>query len=182
MWQYFYFSPFHCVFISISCISIQQSLTVLVPRVWPFLHHTISSVRKAALETLFTLLSTQDQVRFGDTSILLWCILESSWSQYSCFRALQHGWLQFCKTCWDTYFNSVSWKATKKFWILFTRYLYDLWPRYIPIVYLPLCILCSFVPIKHNLFLLIICSPSMWCRLKGSRIQSEQNRVWTEIE
>uniref|UniRef100_A0A8B9IZQ3 B-TFIID TATA-box binding protein associated factor 1 n=1 Tax=Amazona collaria TaxID=241587 RepID=A0A8B9IZQ3_9PSIT len=42
--------------------SIQQSLTVLVPRVWPFLHHTISSVRKAALETLFTLLSTQDQV------------------------------------------------------------------------------------------------------------------------
>uniref|UniRef100_A0A7M4F8G8 B-TFIID TATA-box binding protein associated factor 1 n=1 Tax=Crocodylus porosus TaxID=8502 RepID=A0A7M4F8G8_CROPO len=41
--------------------SIQQSLTVLVPRVWPFLHHTISSVRKAALETLFTLLSTQDQ-------------------------------------------------------------------------------------------------------------------------
>ncbi|EMP42146.1 hypothetical protein UY3_00533 [Chelonia mydas] len=42
--------------------SIQQSLTILVPRVWPFLHHTISSVRKAALETLFTLLSTQDQV------------------------------------------------------------------------------------------------------------------------
>ncbi|XP_029788086.1 TATA-binding protein-associated factor 172 isoform X3 [Suricata suricatta] len=41
--------------------SIQQSLTVLVPRVWPFLHHTISSVRRAALETLFTLLSTQDQ-------------------------------------------------------------------------------------------------------------------------
>ncbi|KAH0623625.1 hypothetical protein JD844_006574, partial [Phrynosoma platyrhinos] len=41
--------------------SIQQSLTDLVPRVWPFLHHTISSVRKAALETLFTLLSTQDQ-------------------------------------------------------------------------------------------------------------------------
>ncbi|XP_061491537.1 TATA-binding protein-associated factor 172 [Rhineura floridana] len=41
--------------------SIQQSLTVLVPRVWPFLHHTISSVRKAALETLFTLLSTEDQ-------------------------------------------------------------------------------------------------------------------------
>ncbi|XP_043911576.1 TATA-binding protein-associated factor 172 [Protopterus annectens] len=41
--------------------SIQQSLTVLVPRVWPFLHHTISSVRKAALETLFTLLSTQEQ-------------------------------------------------------------------------------------------------------------------------
>ncbi|XP_029465800.1 TATA-binding protein-associated factor 172 [Rhinatrema bivittatum] len=41
--------------------SIQQSLTILVPRVWPFLRHTISSVRKAALETLYTLLSTQDQ-------------------------------------------------------------------------------------------------------------------------
>uniref|UniRef100_A0A3B3T3U9 BTAF1 RNA polymerase II, B-TFIID transcription factor-associated n=1 Tax=Paramormyrops kingsleyae TaxID=1676925 RepID=A0A3B3T3U9_9TELE len=41
--------------------SIQQSLTVLVPRVWPFLRHTISSVRKAALETLFTLLSKADQ-------------------------------------------------------------------------------------------------------------------------
>ncbi|XP_041123938.1 TATA-binding protein-associated factor 172 isoform X1 [Polyodon spathula] len=41
--------------------SIQQSLTVLVPRVWPFLRHTISSVRKAALETLFTLLSKEDQ-------------------------------------------------------------------------------------------------------------------------
>ncbi|RXM36599.1 TATA-binding protein-associated factor 172 [Acipenser ruthenus] len=45
-----------------SLLTIQQSLTVLVPRVWPFLHHTISSVRKAALETLFTLLSKEDQV------------------------------------------------------------------------------------------------------------------------
>ncbi|KAI3362605.1 hypothetical protein L3Q82_001692 [Scortum barcoo] len=41
--------------------SIQQSLTVLVPRVWPFLRHTISSVRRAALETLYTLLSKADQ-------------------------------------------------------------------------------------------------------------------------
>ncbi|KAF6727063.1 TATA-binding protein-associated factor 172, partial [Oryzias melastigma] len=41
--------------------SMQQSLTVLVPRVWPFLRHTISSVRRAALETLYTLLSTADQ-------------------------------------------------------------------------------------------------------------------------
>ncbi|XP_077585999.1 TATA-binding protein-associated factor 172 [Stigmatopora nigra] len=41
--------------------STQQSLTVLVPRVWPFLRHTISSVRKAALETLYTLLSKSDQ-------------------------------------------------------------------------------------------------------------------------
>lgn len=55
-----------CVFF----ISIQQSLTVLVPRVWPFLHHTISSVRRAALETLFTLLSTQDQVRTNNYSDL----------------------------------------------------------------------------------------------------------------
>ena len=42
--------------------SMQESLTVLVPRVWPFLRHTISSVRKAALETLFTLLSKAEQV------------------------------------------------------------------------------------------------------------------------
>lgn len=41
--------------------SMQESLTVLVPRVWPFLRHTISSVRRAALETLFTLLSKADQ-------------------------------------------------------------------------------------------------------------------------
>ncbi|KAI2658061.1 TATA-binding protein-associated factor 172 [Labeo rohita] len=41
--------------------SAQQSLTVLVPRVWPFLRHTIASVRRAALETLFTLLSKADQ-------------------------------------------------------------------------------------------------------------------------
>lgn len=41
--------------------NMQQSLTVLVPRVWPFLRHTISSVRKAALDTLFTLLSKADQ-------------------------------------------------------------------------------------------------------------------------
>uniref|UniRef100_A0A3B1JH18 B-TFIID TATA-box binding protein associated factor 1 n=1 Tax=Astyanax mexicanus TaxID=7994 RepID=A0A3B1JH18_ASTMX len=41
--------------------SMQQSLTVLVPRVWPFLRHTIASVRRAALETLFTLLSKADQ-------------------------------------------------------------------------------------------------------------------------
>lgn len=73
------FYPWHCLSISLSC-SIQQSLTVLVPRVWPFLHHTISSVRKAALETLFTLLSTQDQVRIRVISVLLWCILECAWS------------------------------------------------------------------------------------------------------
>lgn len=41
--------------------SMQHSLTVLVPRVWPFLRHTISSVRRAALETLFTLLSRSEQ-------------------------------------------------------------------------------------------------------------------------
>ncbi|KAK5853581.1 hypothetical protein PBY51_014723 [Eleginops maclovinus] len=41
--------------------SMQQSLTILVPRVWPFLRHTISSVRRAALETLFTLLSKADE-------------------------------------------------------------------------------------------------------------------------
>lgn len=43
--------------------SMQQSLTVLVPRVWPFLRHTISSVRRAALETLYTLLSKYDEVK-----------------------------------------------------------------------------------------------------------------------
>lgn len=47
----------------ITC-SMQQSLTILVPRVWPFLRHTIASVRRAALETLFTLLSKADQVRY----------------------------------------------------------------------------------------------------------------------
>ncbi|XP_053244738.1 TATA-binding protein-associated factor 172 isoform X2 [Podarcis raffonei] len=67
--------------------SIQQSLTVLVPRVWPFLHHTISSVRKAALETLFTLLSTEDQSSAAWLTPILqdmlrhifqFCILESN--------------------------------------------------------------------------------------------------------
>uniref|UniRef100_A0A3Q2QZV1 BTAF1 RNA polymerase II, B-TFIID transcription factor-associated n=1 Tax=Fundulus heteroclitus TaxID=8078 RepID=A0A3Q2QZV1_FUNHE len=42
---------------------IEQSLTVLVPRVWPFLRHTISSVRKAALETLYTLLSKAEELQ-----------------------------------------------------------------------------------------------------------------------
>ncbi|XP_077865248.1 TATA-binding protein-associated factor 172-like [Saccoglossus kowalevskii] len=37
--------------------STNQSLAELVPRLWPFLKHTISSVRKAALETLYTLLT-----------------------------------------------------------------------------------------------------------------------------
>ena len=46
--------------------SLEQSLTILVPRVWPFLRHTISSVRRAALETLFTLLSKADQVNPQD--------------------------------------------------------------------------------------------------------------------
>ncbi|XP_073411973.1 TATA-binding protein-associated factor 172 [Dendrobates tinctorius] len=67
--------------------SIQQSLTTLVPRVWPFLRHTISSVRKAALETLCTLLSTQDQNCSGWLTPILQdmlrhifqiCILEST--------------------------------------------------------------------------------------------------------
>ncbi|XP_067858540.1 TATA-binding protein-associated factor 172 isoform X3 [Heptranchias perlo] len=80
--------------------SIQQSLTVLVPRVWPFLRHTISSVRKAALETLFTLLSTQDQ------SCVMWltpilqdvlrhiyqsCILESN---QEILELIQKVWLE----------------------------------------------------------------------------------------
>lgn len=77
--MYVCFYAWHCLYLSLSC-SIQQSLTVLVPRVWPFLHHTISSVRKAALETLFTLLSTQDQVRIRVINVLLWCILEYTWS------------------------------------------------------------------------------------------------------
>lgn len=50
--------PSHC--------SMQHSLTVLVPRVWPFLRHTISSVRRAALETLFTLLSRSEQVKIKE--------------------------------------------------------------------------------------------------------------------
>ncbi|XP_077114676.1 TATA-binding protein-associated factor 172 isoform X1 [Ranitomeya variabilis] len=67
--------------------NIQQSLTTLVPRVWPFLRHTISSVRKAALETLCTLLSTQDQNCSGWLTPILQdmlrhifqiCILEST--------------------------------------------------------------------------------------------------------
>uniref|UniRef100_A0A4W3KDG6 B-TFIID TATA-box binding protein associated factor 1 n=1 Tax=Callorhinchus milii TaxID=7868 RepID=A0A4W3KDG6_CALMI len=83
--------------------SIQQSLTVLVPRVWPFLRHTISSVRKAALETLFTLLSTQDE------SCVTWltpilqdmlrhiyqsCILESS---HEILELIQKVWLELLK-------------------------------------------------------------------------------------
>lgn len=58
-----------CVFILTHCLvhsSMQQSLTVLVPRVWPFLRHTISSVRRAALETLFTLLSKADEVNLRE--------------------------------------------------------------------------------------------------------------------
>ncbi|XP_018414179.1 PREDICTED: TATA-binding protein-associated factor 172 [Nanorana parkeri] len=67
--------------------NVQQSLTILVPRVWPFLRHTISSVRKAALETLCTLLSTQDQICSGWLTPILQdmlrhifqlCILESN--------------------------------------------------------------------------------------------------------
>ncbi|XP_060697914.1 TATA-binding protein-associated factor 172 isoform X1 [Hemiscyllium ocellatum] len=80
--------------------STQQSLTVLVPRVWPFLRHTISSVRKAALETLFTLLSTRDQ------SCVMWltpilqdvlrhiyqsCILESN---QEILELIQKVWLE----------------------------------------------------------------------------------------
>lgn len=67
--------------------SVEQTLTVLVPRVWPFLHHTISSVRKAALETLYTLLLTQDQSSAAWLTPILqdmlrhifqFCILESN--------------------------------------------------------------------------------------------------------
>ena len=44
--------------------SLSQSLTELVPRLWPFLKHNIMSVRRAALQTLLTLLSSNDpQVR-----------------------------------------------------------------------------------------------------------------------
>jgi len=49
----------------------QQSLTVLVPRVWPFLRHTILSVRRAALETLFTLLSKADEVKLSNGNEIL---------------------------------------------------------------------------------------------------------------
>ncbi|XP_063818105.1 TATA-binding protein-associated factor 172 isoform X2 [Pseudophryne corroboree] len=67
--------------------NIQQSLSILVPRVWPFLRHIISSVRKAALETLCTLLFTQDQSCTGWLTPILQdmlrhifqlCILESN--------------------------------------------------------------------------------------------------------
>ncbi|MEE6485729.1 hypothetical protein FKM82_014380 [Ascaphus truei] len=67
--------------------NIQQSLTILVPRVWPFLRHSISSVRRAALETLCTLLCTQVQNCSGWLTPILQdmlrhifqlCILESN--------------------------------------------------------------------------------------------------------
>ena len=36
-------------------------LTLLVPRLWPFLKHNVSSVRRAVLDTLLTLLSRGNQ-------------------------------------------------------------------------------------------------------------------------
>ena len=48
-----------------------ESLTELVPRLWPFLGHSISSVRKAALDMLHTLLvRCQVQVFAGSTPSL----------------------------------------------------------------------------------------------------------------
>ncbi|GFO18592.1 TATA-binding protein-associated factor 172-like [Plakobranchus ocellatus] len=41
---------------------ITDSLTQLTPRLWPFLRHSIVSVRKAALETLLTLLTFSDEL------------------------------------------------------------------------------------------------------------------------
>ncbi|XP_070579939.1 TATA-binding protein-associated factor 172-like [Ptychodera flava] len=41
---------------------LQQSLTELVPRLWPFLRHNIASVRKSALETLYTLLNAESSL------------------------------------------------------------------------------------------------------------------------
>lgn len=63
-----YFIVFACFVLTHFLLhsSMQQSLTVLVPRVWPFLRHTISSVRRAALETLFTLLSKAEQVKLDN--------------------------------------------------------------------------------------------------------------------
>lgn len=40
--------------------SSDYSLTELTPRLWPFLRHNIASVRKAALQTLFSLLTLED--------------------------------------------------------------------------------------------------------------------------
>ena len=45
-----------CPSVSMETISEAGSLSVLVPRLWPFLRHTIKSVRSAALKTLQTLL------------------------------------------------------------------------------------------------------------------------------
>lgn len=58
--------------------STQQSLTVLVPRVWPFLRHTIASVRRAALDTLFTLLSKADQVGYSVKYTNIYLVLACS--------------------------------------------------------------------------------------------------------
>ncbi|ESO84153.1 hypothetical protein LOTGIDRAFT_155478 [Lottia gigantea] len=53
--------------------TMSQSLTELTPRLWPFLRHNITSVRKATLETLYTLLNIFDPETkkcFWITSIL----------------------------------------------------------------------------------------------------------------
>lgn len=82
----------------------QQSFTVLVPRVWPFLRHTISSVRKAALETLCTLLSTQDQsyslwltpiLQDMLRHIFQFCILESN---HEILDLIHKVWKELAKT------------------------------------------------------------------------------------
>ncbi|TRZ04212.1 hypothetical protein DNTS_006480, partial [Danionella cerebrum] len=97
--------------------STQQSLTVLVPRVWPFLRHTIASVRCAALETLFTLLSKADQ------SCAVWlnpimqdmlrhifqsCILESN---QEILELIQKVWVELLKQAPQQYVEKASGKT-----------------------------------------------------------------------
>ncbi|KAI8501245.1 btaf1 RNA polymerase II, B-TFIID transcription factor-associated, 170kDa, partial [Branchiostoma belcheri] len=52
-------------------------LTTLVPRLWPFLHHTIPSVRKASLETIHTLLVSDSTQHTGEKLYILTLTLET---------------------------------------------------------------------------------------------------------
>lgn len=58
-----------CPSVNIDLLGAAGSLTELVPRLWPFLRHTIKSVRLAALKTLKTLL-----VGSASNKVLTTCI------------------------------------------------------------------------------------------------------------
>lgn len=78
MCDFFFHAAIHFALITVDCRSGATSAVQLIPKLWPFLNHSIRSVRRAALRTMSVLLATR-RSKVGETGQLFVLFLSAVW-------------------------------------------------------------------------------------------------------